>query len=62
MGSISLVGDFNGDGFGDFIVGLMNDFNFGKNGVVYVVFGGCNFGFSGFFNFSNLNGGNGFII
>lgn len=62
VGSISLAGDLNGDGFGDFIVGLTNDLNFGKNGAAYVVFGGRNLGSSGSFNLSNLNGGNGFTI
>ncbi|UAJ74007.1 FG-GAP repeat protein [Synechocystis sp. PCC 7339] len=62
VGSISLAGDLNGDGFGDFIVGLTNDLNAGQTGAAYVVFGGRSLGSSGSFSLNNLNGGNGFTI
>lgn len=58
--AISLVGDVNGDAFGDLLIGA-----FGHNngiGRSYVVFGGAEVGSSGSLPLSNLNGVNGFKL
>nr|MBW4677837.1 FG-GAP repeat protein [Desmonostoc geniculatum HA4340-LM1] len=60
--SVSNVGDFNGDGFDDVIIGARYDssgsYNFGSG---YVVFGSSS-SFSANLNFSTLDGSNGFVI
>jgi Ca2+-binding RTX toxin-like protein len=55
-GSVSNVGDINGDGIADFVVGGR-----GFSGGVYVVFGRTG-GFPADLNLSTLNGSNGFQI
>ncbi|ACC83215.1 beta strand repeat-containing protein [Nostoc punctiforme] len=61
-GSVNSVGDINGDGFDDLIIGAPTASPNGKEraGESYVVFGGSSFGAS--LNLSNLNGSNGFVI
>lgn len=57
--SVAGIGDFNGDGFDDILIGAFAANNFA--GQSYVVFGG-NFGLAPIMNLSSLNGSNGFII
>lgn len=60
--SVSSAGDFNGDGFGDLIVGSRdNDPHGGNSGAAYVVFGARS-GFAASMNLSALNGDNGIKI
>ncbi|QLE44980.1 hypothetical protein FD723_30670 [Nostoc sp. C052] len=60
--SVSSVGDINGDGISDLIIGaLAADPNGEKSGQSYVVFGSKG-GFDAQFNLSTLNGTNGFAI
>ena len=61
---VSSVGDLNGDGIDDLIIGAANasiDGEYTKEGQVYVVFGRRN-GFETQFDLSNLNGNNGFSV
>ncbi|BBD65689.1 putative outer membrane adhesin [Nostoc commune NIES-4072] len=62
--SVSNAGDINGDGFDDLIIGAQdasdNDDKF-RAGQSYVVFGSSS-GFSASFDFSSLDGSNGFVI
>ncbi|GFE68344.1 S-layer family protein [Chroococcus sp. FPU101] len=60
--SVSSVGDVNGDGFDDIIIGaFLADPNGINSGQSYVVFGKSR-GFSASINLSTLNGTNGFAI
>ena len=60
-GSVSAAGDFNGDGFGDLIVGAYSaDPNGAPSGAAYVVFGGA--GFASALSLSSLDGSNGFRL
>lgn len=61
--SVSNIGDFNGDGIDDFIVGgfAADPNNINATGESYVIFG-TNQGFPANFDLSTLNGTNGFII
>jgi len=60
--SVSDAGDFNGDGYGDFLVGVENrDAGFTDAGAAYLVFGKAS-GWAGSFNASTLDGSNGFEI
>jgi RHS repeat-associated protein len=62
-GSLSNIGDINGDGLSDFIIGAFGAAANGQNnaGKAYVVFGNKQ-GFPANFNLSTLNGNNGFAI
>ncbi len=62
-GSVSNVGDFNGDGFDDILIGGNGGDLFGAvlNSESYVVFGSAE-GFSSSLNLSDLNGTNGVVI
>jgi hypothetical protein len=60
--SVSAVGDVNGDGFADVIIGARNADHNGVNaGSSYVVFGKVG-GFSSLFDLTSLNGNNGFRL
>ncbi len=60
--SVSSAGDVNGDGIDDLIIGVPGAYIYGARGYSYVVFGGTTVGEDGSFNFSDLNGNNGFRI
>ncbi|EDX83171.1 type I secretion target GGXGXDXXX repeat protein domain protein [Synechococcus sp. PCC 7335] len=61
-GSVSGAGDFNGDGFDDFIIGAdLSDPNGRYSGESYVVLGSDE-GFAPIFELSNLDGNNGFLL
>lgn len=60
--SISAVGDINGDGHHDLIIGANSHLYGSDKGRSYVIFGGPGMGASGAFNLSNLNGSNGFKL
>ncbi|MBX9609489.1 MAG: hypothetical protein K2Y51_24990 [Gammaproteobacteria bacterium] len=60
--AVSGVGDFNGDGFGDLVVGASGaDVNGNLSGASYVVFGQAS-GFAPSINLSALNGSTGFRL
>ncbi|MEJ1416216.1 MAG: putative Ig domain-containing protein [Candidatus Sedimenticola sp. (ex Thyasira tokunagai)] len=61
--SVGKAGDFNGDGFADFIIGApeADRFGFSNTGEAYVVFGNAS-GFSTVQDLSYLNGSNGFKV
>ncbi|MEP1095878.1 MAG: putative Ig domain-containing protein [Cyclobacteriaceae bacterium] len=60
--SVNSVGDVNGDGLDDFIIGAIGSNTNGTNsGASYVVFGNGS-GFAPTFELSSLNGSNGFTI
>ena len=59
-GSVSAVGDINGDGFADVIIGARFESVYGpKEGAAYVVYGKAS-GFASNLDLSTLNGPNGF--
>ncbi len=58
--SVSVVGDINGDGYDDLIIGASQ--YGGLKGRSYVLFGGLGVGSSGLFSLSSLNGVNGFKL
>ncbi|MGP1388003.1 MAG: hypothetical protein ACTS2F_30990 [Thainema sp.] len=62
--SVSDVGDFNGDGVTDLIIGAPEASPNDKfsAGETYVIFGNSGIGSSGSFELANLNGSNGFVI
>ncbi|MCF6220211.1 MAG: hypothetical protein L3J65_03780 [Robiginitomaculum sp.] len=57
--SVSGLGDVNGDGFADFIIGAPGAFS--NSGDSYVIFGGAD-GYTGNFDLNSLDGTNGFIL
>ncbi len=60
--SVSSAGDFNGDGYGDLIIGdSLAGFNGKSSGSSYVVFGNAT-GFGASLNLSSLNGNTGFRL
>jgi Ca2+-binding RTX toxin-like protein len=60
--AVSSVGDVNGDGIDDLVIGAADaDPNGDRSGQSYVVFGRSG-GFSSSFNLSTLNGSNGFAV
>ena len=61
--AVAGIGDFNGDGFGDFVIGAhLADPNGFNSGATYIVFGATNIGSSGALAPSDLSGANGFVI
>src|SRR5690348_5744582 len=59
--SVSAVGDFNGDGFDDFIVGApMNDLSGANSGAAYLIYGHA--GGFGDVDLGNLQPSQGFLI
>jgi hypothetical protein len=61
--SVSDLGDINGDGIADLIIGAPGaDPNGSSSGASYVVFGGTTLGSNGSFDLSSLDGYNGFVI
>ncbi len=60
--SVSAVGDINGDGHADFLIGAPNYPVGSAKGRSYVVFGGPGVGSNGNILLSNLNGTNGFKL
>ncbi len=61
--TVNEVGDFNGDGFNDFMIGAIQSYpnSYNEPGKVYVIFGTGN-NLSSSFKLSDINGSNGFII
>jgi hypothetical protein len=61
--SVSDLGDINGDGIADLIIGAPGaDPNGSNSGTSYVVFGGTTLGSNGSFDLSSLDGSSGFAI
>jgi len=61
-GSVSEIGDFNGDGLADFVIGADSSSpNGALSGGAYVIFG-TSHGFPANFDLTSLNGTNGFKI
>ncbi len=58
--SVSGVGDVNGDGYDDLLIGAYNRVN--GTGRSYVVFGGAGIGSQGLLSLSSFNGTNGFKL
>lgn len=58
--SVSGVGDVNGDGIADLLVGAADGYS--EAGSAYVIFGKSGLGSSGSFTVSSLTGSNGFVI
>ncbi len=58
------IGDFNGDGHNDLIIGAYNASRNGQliSGRSYILFGHSEIGNSGIINLSSLNGSNGFVL
>ena len=62
LGAVATAGDFNGDGFGDLIVGAASaDANGTDSGAAYVIFGKA-LGFPAVLDLAGLDGANGFKI
>ncbi len=62
IGRQTAIGDINGDGIGDLIIGSnSSDVNGANSGSVFVVFGSSS-GFSSSTNLSSLNGSTGFVL
>ncbi len=62
-GSVSGVGDINGDGVDDLVIGASRaDPNGNNSGEAYVVFGGGDIGVNGVIDLSGLDGNNGFVL
>ena len=59
--SVSAVGDLNGDGIDDLVIGEPRDSTPGTS-VAFVIFGANGLGASGSFDLASINGSNGFII
>ena len=59
--ALSRIGDFNGDGYDDLLMGAFIYPGYGK-GRSYVVFGGPRIGEGEILKLANLNGGNGFKL
>ena len=57
---VGTVGDINGDGYGDLVIGAPYHTN--RIGRAYVVFGGLGVGSQGVLSLSSLNGTNGFKL
>ena len=57
---VSAAGDFNGDGFDDFLISA--DYANSSAGESYVVFGGSDLGSAASVDLSDLDGTNGFIV
>ncbi|WP_342596837.1 Calx-beta domain-containing protein [Cyanobacterium aponinum UTEX 3222] len=62
VGSVQGVGDINGDGVDDFVVGITNLLQGSVGGEVYVIFGDRNLGDNSSFDLNDLNGNDGFLI
>jgi len=61
--SVSAVGDINGDGNDDLLIGALDaNPNGNKSGASYVVFGASAVGSSGMVELSALDGSNGFVL
>ena len=60
--SVSSVGDINGDGYVDLLIGAFGYPGGGWNGRTYVMFGQPGIGHVGVFNLSSINGINGFKL
>ena len=58
--SVSAVGNINGDGYSDFLIGAMG--HNGNTGRSYVIFGGTDIGIEGEILLSSLNGSTGFKL
>jgi hypothetical protein len=60
--SVDVAGDFNGDGYGDILIGASGvDTNGSASGAAYVVFGSGG-GFAAVIDLADLDGNNGFTI
>jgi len=60
--SVSGVGDFNGDGVPDLLIGAPYGGDTFAEGESYVVFGGADVGASGSVELTSLDGSNGFVL
>ena len=60
--SVAVIGDMNGDGHADLLIGAYGYLSGSSKGRSYVVFGGPGVGSSGVISLSNLTGVNGFKL